>query len=451
VLVFIIQLHEGSTTIERLVSKIFPQVSQSTATFNDKSCSEFSSGKIGIEALMAKESDISLILDMPWTVRRCLAEGKLPDAIKVLQVVQDCRKSIKHPPEPLKVSLLLLLSYTDFFPLCFCSERAYIASYFYCQFVIQRVCDEVMELKSQIQQALLLKLSSSNVGLSECLQTVSLLRSFFPDDTSLRLRFLQSRMKDIPWDQWRSYIFDTLTQHRAAFGGDSNHILSSWMDIQIQSVLMAELHKRLNTEPLDSLLTTVAYYGESLARVGADLRGLLVPVFRDKIVSKFNEDLVRYEVQFARNLQEMNLSTVAAFASSSEVESISEPTPDLTPPKQLITHQPLGLYLNGILRTLNDIVSKNPLLQAGALLAARTNESVMKVAAELDRWGKVEGLTWEIKEQTEFNRMKRSFQHLLVPHLDHVFRILFPPSDLSKLTGVGIAQCADVIHITCSV
>ena len=97
----------------------------------------------------------------------------------------------------------------------------------------QKTCDEVMELKSEIQHALLTKLSSGNIGLSECLQTVSLLRSFFPDDKSLRFRFLQSRMKDVPFDQARTWVFDTLTQHRAAFGGDSNHYLSTWVALQV--------------------------------------------------------------------------------------------------------------------------------------------------------------------------------------------------------------------------
>lgn len=52
-----------------------------------------------------------------------------------------------------------------------------------------------------------------------------------------------------------------------------------------------------------------SYFGESLARVGADLRGLSVPLFSDFLVKKGTHELLQAEMNFSRNLHQFNLST----------------------------------------------------------------------------------------------------------------------------------------------
>jgi hypothetical protein len=173
----------------------------------------------------------------------------------------------------------------------------------------------VLELQTQIQNALLQKLHSPSITLSECLQTVQLLRNFFPSDIALRFRFLQSRMNhQLQFENSRSWIFDTLTQHRAAFGQDSSHYLSTFIALQINRVL-ADLQKQLElqhhnqNQNVDTLFTNSTYFGESLARVGSDLRGLAVPLFSDFIVKKASHDLLQAEMNFSKNLHQFNLTT----------------------------------------------------------------------------------------------------------------------------------------------
>ncbi|CAG7820633.1 unnamed protein product, partial [Allacma fusca] len=144
----------------------------------------------------------------------------------------------------------------------------------------------------------------------------------------------------VPFDQARTWVFDTLTQHRAAFGGDSNHYLSTWVALQIQKVLQ-DLHKQLEVgETIDSLMTQATYFGESFARVGADLRGLIIPIFSDHIVKKFQHGLFQAEMKFVRNLTHFNLSTTAQFANPDSANLDMPPPEDLDPPRQLISHMP---------------------------------------------------------------------------------------------------------------
>ncbi|CAG7820710.1 unnamed protein product [Allacma fusca] len=66
------------------------------------------------------------------------------------------------------------------------------------------------------------------------------------DFPSMKGGNFESRMKDVPFDQERTWVFGTLT-HCAD--------------------------------------TKTTYFGETFARVGAHLRGLIIPIISDRIVS----------------------------------------------------------------------------------------------------------------------------------------------------------------------
>jgi len=80
-------------------------------------------------------------------------------------------------------------------------------------------------------------------------------------------------------------------------------------------------------------------------------------------------------------------------------------------------------------------------------VSSRLNASLAKVGSEIESWGESEKLTWELREQNTFNRMRRIFEHLLVPHIDKVFRVVFPPSSLAQVTGISIAKCAEMLQV----
>jgi len=430
--------------VESLSRKTFPETKKTTDDFlSDKGPSnEFIENKAGIENLIEKQQALSQVLDMPWVVRRCLANSEdkmLPEAIKILHIAMDYKKSIgdadveSKVPSVLAVSLILIsyfkmkiLSFQLLSTLC----------------ILQVTMSSVLDLQTQIQNALLQKLQSPTIGLSDCLQTVQLLRNFFPSDQSLRFRFLQSRMnKEIEFENSRSWIFDTLTQHRAAFGQDSNHYLSTFIALQLTRVL-SDLQKHIEHQTLDSLFMNANYFGESLARVGADLRGLVVPLFTEFILRKASHDLLQGERNFSKNLHQLNLST--CFIQQENNENLELP-PDLSPPMQLLMFYPLAVYCNDVLSLLNAI-GKCPLTQS-VDVCKKLNQSLAKVGNELEGWGENEWLTWESREQSLFNRMRRVFENLLVPHFDKVFRVIYPPGNLSVITGLNVSKCAEITEI----
>ncbi|CAL8114012.1 unnamed protein product [Orchesella dallaii] len=409
-------LSQAKDFVDKLTSGTFPHCkSRTDSFFGDTGASnEFMRCQKGVKTMLEKKPDMEKVLDMPWTVRRCLASSDdklLPEAIKILQVVMDYKKGLEANDSHIPTALV-------------------------------KTTESVLELQSQIQNALLLKLQSPNIGLSDCLQTVQLLRNFFPSDQSLRFRFLQSRMnRDVDFENSRSWIFDTLTQHRAAFGQDSNHYLSTFICLQLNRVL-TDLQKHIEVQTLDSLYTNASYFGESLARVGADIRGLVTPMFSDFIVRKTNHDLMQAEITFTRNLHQFNFSTCIIPQESSNLDL---PT-DLTPPHQLIPFFPLAIYCNEVLSLLN-YIGKCPLTQCAPVVCHRLNASIAKVGSEIESWGESEKLTWEMREQSTFNRMRRIFEHLLVPHIDKVFRILYPPTALSVITGISVVKCAEMLQV----
>jgi hypothetical protein len=214
--------------------------------------------------------------------------------------------------------------------------------------------------------------------------------------------------------------------------------------------VLTEMEKHIDHgEGVDSLMMQATYFGESLARVGSDARGLIIPIFAEHLVKRIQHDLTLCEIQFVRNLHQFNLSaSLTTNLARSDSANLDFPPPeDLTPPKQLIVHTPLALYLNEVLSFLN-VIGKCPLTQCAPLIVSKLNGSVQKVGQELEAWGTSEWLTWEPREQIEFNRMKRYFEHLLVPQLDKVVRVIFPPVSLVEITGLGITKCAEMIQVS---
>ncbi len=89
--------------MENLSSGAFPKFKDETDRFLDDKqgpCCKFQDNLTGIQVLLEKQGELERVLDMPWVVRRCLSgpgggdDKMLPEAIKILHIVMDYKKSL---------------------------------------------------------------------------------------------------------------------------------------------------------------------------------------------------------------------------------------------------------------------------------------------------------------------------------------------------------------------
>lgn len=67
---------------------------------------------------------------------------------------------------------------------------------------------------------------------------------------------------------------------------------------QFVLTLEADLYQIEETDSLDSIMSQCMYFGLSLARVGADFRGIIAPVFTKTIRQNFEGSLQRATKEF---------------------------------------------------------------------------------------------------------------------------------------------------------
>lgn len=94
-------------SVGKLTSETLPTVKGRMKAFEETPCEKLLEEKIAIESLFKNEEALATVLEMPLIVRRCLAEEKLQNAIKVLQTAQDAMKNVTNPPPILIVSFLI--------------------------------------------------------------------------------------------------------------------------------------------------------------------------------------------------------------------------------------------------------------------------------------------------------------------------------------------------------
>lgn len=113
------QLSQAKDFVDKLSTDTFPNCKSSADLFfgDSGASNKFTKRQRGVKTMFDKMADMEKVLDMPWTVRRCLASSDdklLPEAIKILQVVMEYKKGLEanesHIPSALGVGFLLFTS-----------------------------------------------------------------------------------------------------------------------------------------------------------------------------------------------------------------------------------------------------------------------------------------------------------------------------------------------------
>eukprot|EP00727_Mastigamoeba_balamuthi_P013266 m51a1_g8562 Conserved oligomeric Golgi complex subunit 8 (1256) ;mRNA; f:176262-180725 len=190
-----------------------------------------------------------------------------------------------------------------------------------------------------------------------------------------------SKMTDVV----RTHVFDIVTQYKAIFGDDASaadqagSLLTSWMVAKVDwflNTLERNLQKINEGSSIASLLDQCMYTGQSLGRVGLDLRGLVAPVFTARIACMFDTSLASAAAQFRSALASYRfLRSPWASATSpppSPLRPLSPQSPAIAssaraPPMRLLDYPPLAVLTNGVLTALNELRQCAPASLKGEL------------------------------------------------------------------------------------
>ncbi|XP_059477549.1 conserved oligomeric Golgi complex subunit 8 [Neocloeon triangulifer] len=313
-------------------------------------------------------------------------------------------------------------------------------------------------------QAMLHQLLSqlrSDLPLPKCLLVVGLLRRMEVfSEAELRLKFLQARdswlcsqLESVPKDRdhlsrtvelSRQHLFAISTQYRAAFSDDPTRatnneaaIFHGWLTQKVSqfvTTLEADLYQIEESESLDSVLSQCMYFGLSLARVGADFRGIMAPVFTKTIRHNFECTIKKATKEFESQIEKMNFDKF----SSSSLNPPASPN-SMHPPVSLLQFTPLALFCNAILSACNTLRLNAPLALAAPITTLVQNVLLAASKAILARY-RQEELAFSSVEQQGVQRLCTCFADDFVPHIQRCLQSLYPVSVLATHLGLSPQQ-----------
>ncbi|KAF4529092.1 hypothetical protein B566_EDAN018223 [Ephemera danica] len=342
---------------------------------------------------------------------------------------------------------------------------------------IQGIVKDTQTAWRALLQQLLAQLRTE-LPLPRCLLLVGLLRRMdIFSEAELRLKFLQARdswlralLEAVPRNSpvehltrtvelSRQHLFAIITQYRAAFsddptgsGGNESAILHGWITEKVSqfiAILEQDISQMGETDPLDSILNQCMYFGLSLARVGADFRALMSPIFVKNINRNFDYMIRKAGKEFETHIEKFNFEKIGSSPQQ------SQPSSGLQPPQSLLQCPPLALYCNSLLGTFNVLRLCAPLSLA-ATVTSQLQASLSQAAKTLLARCRQEQHAFTSEEKRGVQRICACFADDLVPHMQRCLVTLYPPATLSahlamsvqqlQREGIGVIDKAEVIE-----
>lgn len=244
----------------------------------------------------------------------------------------------------------------------------------------------------------------------------------------------------------RVNLFNIITQYRATFsdddttletndGTDCGNIFHSWINEKVNAFLVTlETDLERGVTSFDSVLGQCMYFGLSFSRVGADFRGLLVPIFMRFILKNVSTDIVKVTEQFEIDMENytfINKVSLNTFGICSRTD-IS----NLSPPEVLLNFHPLASYCNDILTVLNEFQHCAPIALVGDVTRL-LEQSLSKVASNITKFYRQEQQALGAKERDNFVKFCCAFAYELVPYIQRCIQDIFPANLLTTYLGIN--------------
>lgn len=192
----------------------------------------------------------------------------------------------------------------------------------------------------------------------------------------------------------------------------------------------------------ESLLNQCMYLCLSFGRVGADMRCVLTPLFRDNILTQFHSGLEKADNQFEHQMRSYKVPSIKNVPRPIN-ESITT-----GPPENLLDYYPLAEYCNGMLTVLNSMRVTAPLNIVKEVYNA-FRESFNKAVQVLLAFYYREQQSFTDIEKQNFVSLCVCFTEDLVPYIAKCLSQSFPSTQIAELLGVTLTvlQESNILHI----
>lgn len=179
------------------------------------------------------------------------------------------------------------------------------------------------------------------------------------------------------------------------------------------------------------------YFGLSFSRVGADFRGLMVPIFVQISIQNFANAINKVTRQFELDMENYTLINKLTLNSIGNIGKTNpNDSANLSPPETLLNFQPLALYCNGVLTAFNELKHCSPIAVVNEITEC-LQKSLEYVASNIVNFYRQEQQALGVKERDNFVKFCCSFAYDLVPYLQRCIHDIFPVNVLTTYLGIN--------------
>ncbi|GBP22395.1 Conserved oligomeric Golgi complex subunit 8 [Eumeta japonica] len=192
----------------------------------------------------------------------------------------------------------------------------------------------------------------------------------------------------------------------------------------------------------ESLLNQSMYLCLSFGRVGADMRCVLTPLFRENLLKSFHNSLERANAQFEAQMKSYKVPNI---------KNVPRPVNENmapSPPETLLDYYPLAEYCNGLLITLNSLRITAPLNIVKEVYKAFEDSLTQTVKVLIAFYHREQQAFTDVERQN-FVSYCVCFTEDFVPYIVKCLSMSFPSTAVAEQLGVtlSVLQDSKVLHI----
>lgn len=198
---------------------------------------------------------------------------------------------------------------------------------------------------------------------------------------------------------------------------------------------------REDESSFESLLNQCMYLGLSFGRVGADMRCVLTPLFRNNILAQVHNGVERADNHFENQMRSYKVPSI---------KNVPRPVNENVtgPPENLLDYYPLAEHCNGMLTVLNSFRVTAP-LNIVKEVYNDFRQSFSRAVQVLVGFYHREQQGFTDIERQNFISLCVCFTEELIPYLTKCISQTFPSTQIAELLGVTLTvlQESKILHI----